>query len=82
MRTAIAAILAASALAACTHYHTTEYRTRPGTNTVVVPQAPPPTVVQEHAPDMVLPKDSGPDTESVTVAPDSTVTVNRPPSNR
>lgn len=79
MRIACIAALAALTLAGCTHYHTTEYRTRPAaTNTVIVPQVAPTTVVQERSPDMVLPKDTGPESETVTVAPDSTVTVTRP----
>ena len=80
MRIGFIAVMAGMTLAGCTHYHTTEYRTRAATNTVVVPSAPAPMVVQERSPDMVLPKSSGADTETVTVAPDSTVTVTRPPS--
>lgn len=80
MKMVFIAALAALTLAGCTHYHTTEYRAPPtASNTVIVPPpAPPPTIVQQRGPDVVLPKSSGPDTETVTVAPDSTVTVTRP----
>jgi hypothetical protein len=80
---AMAAALAVMALAGCTHYHTTEYRPVPvASRTVVVPPpAAPPVIVQQRSPDVVLAKPVAPDSETVTVAPDSTVTVTRPNNN-
>ena len=77
---AVTATLAVLALAGCTHYHTTEYRAAPvASRTVVVPPpAAPPVIVQQRSPDVVLAKPAGPESDTVTVAPDSTVTVTRP----
>lgn len=66
--------LAVLSLAGCTYYHTTE-RTAP-----VVSRAP--TVVRSQGPSaVVLPKDVSQDSETVIVAPDSTVTVTPRPND-
>ena len=78
---AAVAVLAVLSLAGCTYYRTTEHQAAAQPSTVVVNRPAAPTVViPEERASTVLPKPSSSDVDTVTVAPDSTVTVTPGPN--